>query len=255
VAAQSLTRTRRCRGLALVTVLWILALLALLATNMLTISRNDTRMAMRGAQLTAATTAADSAIRLALLQIHTPPYAHLPAGFASQWQLRLFGCAIEVRVEREAGRLDVNANAERLLAAVLTAGGVDLAGARSRARRITERRIAQGPYESVAEVRELLGPEATRIEDAFTVSSTRSPTIVREHAHPLVSAALDTLSGAQPAPQRSIEPVLQPALGQAFRVRACATQLQTVTCRTAIARLTGRRQPFLIHAWYTSSAW
>jgi type II secretory pathway component PulK len=244
-------RADQNRGLALITVLWLISLLTILATAMLAITRSHGRMAARAAQGLAAETIADSAIRITLLRINAPLREERTFNFSANWRLTLFDQPIEVKVEREAGRVDLNAAAEPLLAAVFSAGGIELERSRAFASRVLEWRRNKGAFVSIGELRQVTGLDdlSPEILDAFTVYSTRSPTIAREFAHPLVLEALESLS----AP-----PVSMPGhlllTGQVVRVQACLTREEITRCRTAIARLTGNAsKPFLIYDWFTAS--
>jgi general secretion pathway protein K len=242
-------------------------------------------MAARAAQIITAETAADSAIRLTLLQINAPVEEASQLAFSAHWQLELFDRAVDIRVEREAGRVDLNATDTSLLSAVFIAGGIDTGQAHSFASRIVDWRdidnqpgpggaelgdykrakIAygprNGPFESIGELRQVLGLAdlSPQILDAFTMYSTRSPTIALEFAHPIVKAAL-TLSSQrapelpEPLPMRPNTRALSTQLltGQVVRIHACLQNGATTTCRAAIVRLTGNGQrPFLTYAWYT----
>jgi len=270
---------RHQRGLALIAVLWMVNLLTLLATAMLAVARTNARMSSRSAQLIAASATADSAIRLALLRMYAPPDAGVKLEFSTQWQLELFNREIDVRVEREAGRVDLNATEAPLLTAVFIAGGIDKTMARSFAARIIDWRDADdqpivsgaereeyalahvdyrprnGPFESVEELRQVLGLAEVNAEilDAFTVYSTRSPTIAYEFAHPLVRRALKLLSASSDGTQSQIPG--QTLIGQALRVHACTGQNRVTVCRAAIVRwINNRQKPFLTHAWYTEQS-
>jgi general secretion pathway protein K len=264
------------RGLALIAVLWMLTLLTLLATAMLAVARSNARLSSRNAQFISSAATADSAIRLAMLRTFAPQSADAHFGFSTQWRLELFNQQVDVRVEREAGRADLNATNAPLLAAVFVAGGVDPHEAQSFAARIIDWRDADdepgaggaerqdyaldqpgyaprnGPFESVEELRQVLGLAelSPEILDAFTVYSTRSPTIAYEFAHPLVRRALDLLStSAAETPQHIGTSDLN---GQAIRIHACTGQNKVTLCRAAIIRwMSQRNRPFRTHAWYT----
>lgn len=270
----------KTRGLALITVLWLISLLTVLATAVLAITRNHGRIAARAAQIIAAETLADSAIRLTLLQINAPLNDERPFAFSARWPLRLFDQTVNIRVEREAGRVDLNATDASLLAAVFTAGGINPERSRSFASRIIDWRDADdqpgpggaeiedyqranlsygprnSPFESVGELRQVLGLADLSAEllDAFTVYSTRSPTIVLEFAQPLVHGALTRLSNGS-VDTNSATPGPQLLMGQVARIHACTEKDAITLCRVAVARLTGSRlKPFLMYAWYTERA-
>jgi len=190
-------------------------------------------------------------------------------GFSTRQQIELFDRTIDVRVEHEAGRVDLNATEAPLLATVFVAGGLDAEVAATFASRIIDWRDADdersaggaersdyaiakigygprnGPFESVGELQQVLGLSelSSSILDAFTVYSTRSPTISREYAHPLIREAVNSSS---PTPQSLI--------GQAVRVHACTRSYDLMVCRAAVVRLMHGSPAFLIHAWYTEES-
>jgi type II secretory pathway component PulK len=241
--------TPRTRGLALITVLWLISLLTLLATAVLAITRNHGRISSRTAQIAAAEIVADSAIRFTLLQINAPLNDGQPLEFSANWPLKLFDQTVNVEIEREAGRVDLNSTDASLLAAVFMAGGIDAGQSASFASRIIDWRHT-APFETVGELRQVPGLADLKAEvlDAFTVYSTRSPTIVLEFAHPLVRVALNRLTN----PPVSATTGPQLLIGQVARIRTCASKDVVKRCRVAIARVTGNRQkPFMIYSWYT----
>jgi type II secretory pathway component PulK len=123
-----------------------------------------------------------------------------------------------------------------------------------------------GPFEAVGELRQVLGLAdlGADVLDAFTVYSTRSPTISVSWAQPLVRRALTLPSLSSEVQSQQVErsgmrvdadaPEIQLMIGQAVRVHACVQQDAIALCRVAIARLTGHRtKPFQIYAWYTEA--
>ena len=268
--------SRKMQGLALITVLWLISLLTLLATAMLAISRNHGRMSVRAAQRIEAESIADSAIRLTLLRINAPLREGQSIGFSAGWRMVVFDKPVDIRLEREAGRVDLNATGAPLLTTVLIAGGLQPQQAHALASRIIDWRDADdelqaggaeaaeynrenlsyaprnAPFQSIGELRHVLGAAdlSPKILDAFTVYSTRSPTIARDFAHPLVATAMSSLADESGA-------VLGPQLlaGQVVRIHACVEQGAITLCRSVIARMTAHGQrPFLIYDWHSDIA-
>jgi len=264
---------RRSRGLALIAVLWMVSLLTVLATSMLSITRANAKMSSRSAQFVAAKVVADSAIRLILAR----GSGLAIDAFSTRRQLEVFDQAVDVRIEREAGRIDLNAAEASLLSAAFVAGGIDGATADTFASRIIDWRDADvepvaggaeapdyahakldygprnGPFESVGELQQLLGLSELNpsILDAFTVYSTRSPTISRENAHPLVQTALDLQVSGPAHNDTSTASSVQQLIGQAVRIHACTEVSDMTLCRVAIVRIMNGVPAFLTHAWYT----
>jgi hypothetical protein len=199
---------------------------------------------------------ADSAIRIVLLKLIAP------TPDAQRWPektprtLEVAGGEVEVMLEREAERLDLNTADDEQLFEVLVTGGWRNDTARAMVARIADWKDADdstrpegaerleyrrwgrryeprnGPFESVQELRQLIGGEAfdERQLDAFTVyTHTREP----------VTTTLVSTSGEEPS-----------LLGDVVRVRACARQQSFERCRVAIVRLTGSvKRPLQVFAW------
>ena len=268
-------RLGRNHGLALIAVLWAVSLLTVLATATLAIARSNTRMSMRSAQMITASTTLDSAIRLTAWRIQTGLDAGPQMTFSVTRVLPLFGQRVSVRVEREAGRMDLNAAEPVLLAALFIAAGNDARDARLWATHIADWRGADrdasadptklheysrahlpaprhGPFESVGELREVLGLTAVSDAalDALTVYSTRSPTIVRACAHPLVQQALTAVEG--PSSEATLTHAPTHLGDQALRIHACTASGPLSVCRAAIIRLPSEPgRHWRVHAWYT----
>lgn len=269
------------RGVALIAVLWLLALLTLLATSAVALSTSHRRAVQRLTQSVELDARADSAIRVTLLRIMAPstPNERVPAGVLQRVDVP--GGAVDVTVERDLGLIDINTASPSLIFAVFAASGVAEEQAHSLADRIedwkdtddtTRERGAErreyaaaglrytprnGPFESVQEVRQVLG--AADIDEsligAFTVYS---------HADaPLEIAAPETVKRALAvADERQLDghrwkadatpasgeaPTL---IGEVLRVRACVSARTFERCRLAIVRLTGSTStPMQVFAW------
>ncbi len=96
------------RGIALVAVLWILALLATLVLGFVVEARTDLRIVHNDSEAAEARAIADAGITLAILGVFDPTPGSQWRGDGSVHDLRYAGCAIRARVEDEDGKLDVN---------------------------------------------------------------------------------------------------------------------------------------------------
>jgi general secretion pathway protein K len=244
------------RGIALIAVLCMLSLLTVLAVGALEATRRHGQLAHRSFEVVQASELADSAIRVALLEITAPPLGASARPISKPMTVRVFGDLIDVRMEPEARRVDLNAADETVLAATLSGQGMDESDARVLAARIVDwrdvddetrvhgaertdyRRVGRnsgprnGPFETVSELRQVLGAERVtdQMLNAFTVYS---------HAKVANTAA----------PASSEPGVLA---GETVRLSACATSSQTRVCRIVVVRLTGNRaQPLLVYSWTT----
>lgn len=242
------------RGIALVGVLCIMSLLTVLAVGALEATRRHGQLAHRSFEAAQASELADSAIRVAVLELTAPAPQTAAAPLPTTLIVRVFDQQLVVQVEREARRVDLNATDETALATVLASKGMDEIHAKAIAARIvdwrdsddetgangaerTEYRRAgrscgprNGAFETVSELRQVLGTETLTDEmfEAFTVYSH-----MRE---------------AQPQGF----PESGALAGEAARLIACAKVEHTKVCRVAVLRLTGSRvQPALVYSWST----
>jgi general secretion pathway protein K len=271
------------QGVALVAVLLLVAGLIAIATAVVVLSASQRRTAQRAYEADARREVLDGAIRVALAEISfgrpTGPFWH-------PRQPRIVSVAgqrVEVTLEREAGRIDLNAAEDKYLVAGLVAAGLDEAAARRGAARIRDwtdaddvpgkdgaereeyaqaramREPRNGPLESTEEIRQVLGLESLDDEalDAFTVySQLQSPAAFE--ATPAVRRALTWLANAAgeggipaalDAPPVDVNQPVSYA-GSVVRLRACLERDLEGPCRTTVQRVTGSsRQPSLVLTW------
>jgi general secretion pathway protein K len=274
------------RGIALIAVLWLVALLTLLATAAATISVSHRRATQRLADAASLDALADSGIRLTALRIIAPPLDGAKVG-AGDISLQLFGSPVNVKVERERGRIDINAAEDHLLFALFAANGMNEQAAHTAVARIADwkdtdneprtggaerdaysqaaRRYVprNAPFESVEELRQVLGLESmsTGILDSLTVY-THAQTPLTDAAREPVMRALRFADKRQLGEHRWLpveegnpgsgpNPVAdQNLVGEVVRISACARNQKFERCRSTVMHLTGStRTPFLIFAW------
>ncbi len=278
----------RCRGLALIAVLWIVALLTVLATAAVTLSLTHRRTSETYLESVQADNDADSAIRLALLTLLAPPGRGGTWPLGQPQPLTVLATPVEVMIEREAGRIDLNTADPELLFALFAANGWPEPQARSMVARITDWKDADddvspggaevheyraaglsygphnAPFESVEELHQVLGSERIQAEllDSLTVF-THSPGSSDSVATPAVRRALawadeHQLGGHRwlTSPSSPIASTFGPAdtslSGEVLRARACLKIQHLRRCRAAIVRLTGSLiKPFQIFQWQT----
>lgn len=106
------------RGVILVTVLWVLALLSLIATNLSLGSRSFSRQTFNVEQGTRAGMAADAGISWAIWNLQLPPADGWLADGGVHW-MWLEQTQVGVRLQDESGKLDLNAAPAELLDALL----------------------------------------------------------------------------------------------------------------------------------------
>lgn len=209
------------RGLALVTVLWVLTLLSLIAASFTNSTRTEIKLAFNQAEAARAEALADAGIHIAVLGLLStdPERQWRVDGTVYGWQ---FGEGeIRVNVWDEGGKIDLNVAAEPLLQALFVALGETSQDAAVLADRIVDFRdpndlkqlngaedrdyydaglpygAKDAPFEAVEELRQVFGMTPALFEaaaPALTVRARqRSPH--EPTASPLVKAAL---SGAGP---------------------------------------------------------
>ena len=277
-------RCSRQRGVALVAVLLLVAGLIAIATAVVTLSASQRRAAQRAYEADARREILDSAVRVALAEIS---FGKVEGPFWHPRQPRIVsvgGKRIEVTLEREAGRIDLNTADEKYLVAALVISGMTESQARTGASRIRDWIDADekpglkegaeraeylngglkyeprnAPMESVDEVRQVMGLRGLSDEglDAFTVysqqlepASAEAPQAARDSLAWLAGVAV--LGGVNALPNPAL-PNANEAVsyaGSVVRLRACVEGEGDAPCRTIVVRVTGNtRQPFQVLLW------
>jgi general secretion pathway protein K len=122
------------QGIALIGVLWVLALLTISATVLSTTLREDLRLSANLVATAQARRAAEGGVELALSRLIAGPSK------ARELEVQVGMAAVRVTVVDEAGRLDLNEAPESMLAAYFRVLGLDEAQAAHVAHGILERR-------------------------------------------------------------------------------------------------------------------
>src|SRR5687767_6057038 len=113
------------RGVALISVLLLVAGLIAVATAVVTLSASQRRAAQRAEEADARKAVLDAALRIALAEIAFPRIDG-PYWYPRQPRvLTVAGQKVEVTLEREVGRIDLNTADEKFLVAALVISGVD----------------------------------------------------------------------------------------------------------------------------------
>lgn len=188
-------RQPRARGLALLTVLWALAILALLAAAVLGRSTGDLRLARHLEGRAQAALAADAAVRLEIARLLADGGTAWPPDGA--WRpARLGGAVARARSVDEAGLVDVNFAAPQLLAALAGVAGAPPAEADAFAAAVVGlRRGPEGDLATPDEISRAPGVDAVllrRLAPFLTTwTAARAPNALT--APPEVRAALALL--------------------------------------------------------------
>ncbi|MEJ1962981.1 MAG: hypothetical protein WDO56_16090 [Gammaproteobacteria bacterium] len=272
--------------------LWLVSLLTLLATATAVVSVSHRRAAQRLAERVTLEASADGAIRIAMLRIIAPAAAAQPVTAGMTLELEMPGGPAQVAIQRERGRLDLNSADEQLIFALFVANGWEAQRAHAMAARIADWTDADddrreggaeasdytaagrpygprnGPFESVEELRQLLGSEdiAPDLFDALTVythervpSLRTSESVVRAlryaEANHLGDRSWLPEGGVSAQGGAVIQDTARAFEGEVLRVRACAGREDAKRCRLAIVRVTGSNQhPLQIYDWRTTPA-
>lgn len=271
-------------GVALIAVLLLVAGLIAIATAVVTLSASQRRAAQRAFEADARREVLDSGLRVALAEIS---FGKVQGPFWHQRQPRIVsvgGKRVEVTLEREAGRIDLNTADEKYLVAALVTSGLTESEARTGASRIRdwidadekpgandgaerEQYLEEGlkyeprnaPMENIEEVRQVLGLRGLSDEsiDAFTVysqqlepASSAAPQVVRDSLDWLAGVAGQGGVDAMGASTLSNSNEAVSYAGSVVRLRACVEGDGEAPCRTVVVRVTGStRQPFQFLFW------
>lgn len=278
-------RHNRSGGIALVAVLLLVAGLIAIATAIVTLSVSQRRAAQRAYESDARRELLDGAIRVALAEMANAkpngPFWHP----REPRQVSIGGKHVEVNLERESGRIDLNTADPKYLVAALVVMGRSETDARAAAARIRdwidaddvksaeggaereEYRAAKlgyeprnGPFESVEELRQVMGLQDLTDQqlDSFTVYSQQlepygaeAPTAVRDAIAWLSkSAGQGGANAVLPPPPPSSGGDAVSYAGSVLRLRACLVEDEEAPCRVTVQRLTGSlRKPFQVYLW------
>jgi general secretion pathway protein K len=238
-------------------VLWIIALLTIIAIAMTAAQRTETALAgnqLDGARFRAE---AEAAIAYAALELMAPPVVDLqeevdpwaPTGEPRTWMFA--GDTLEIRILNEASLIDLNHASRELLIGLLSAAGVPESDQESLVDAILDWRdtddlhlangaedadyeaaglsygAKDGPFDSVEELRDVLGIGADLyriLAPVLTVDGARS--VLQDLAPPLVLAALSgtTVEEVQARQLDPADPLAQPQAvvnrgGPLYRIR------------------------------------
>jgi type II secretory pathway component PulK len=229
------------RGLALVAVLWLVALLTVLATASVTISVGRARVVGGATKDEQARLVADAAIRLTLAELASPQSTR-SASDATR-DMDVFGQSVRVDVRFEDERLNVN-----------TADRGELF-------RFFEREAPADALAIVARLEDWRDNDAQRLGAEWVEPRVSEPAYPQRHG-PFESAQevrqslprvdgdsrwIDAITVYTLSQQSTVSLTRQIAVGDIVRVQACAVSRE---CQSAVVRLTGnRRDPVQVLSW------
>jgi len=221
------------RGYALILVLWSLTLLSLIAAMLISQNRIASRLeANSWRQLQAEVTADAATVRGILILFD--PQTHKAGGlYGAAMPFQFEGADVEIAIQDEFGKIDLNAASGDLLRALLVAADYSPADADVTASRIVEWRNANGrrpkdvieqeyrqagltyaprglPFQSKDELKlvlgvteggfEKLGPAITVYSQSGAIDPSKAPEIVLRAAPSLSIAAINNILAARLAP-------------------------------------------------------
>jgi general secretion pathway protein K len=265
--------------MALVSVLWGVALLSVIATSLLAAGNASYRLARNAVELSQSEAVADAGINRAILALLDPrPDKRWRVDGTSQ-SFAFSGIPIRLAIQDELGRIDLNYADGSLLAALFRSVGLGALSANSLVDKILDWRDPNpshrlngakqndyresgylyqprsGPFQSVDELKLVMGvnPELfKRVEPALTVYSGHQffdPQVAPREVLIVLPAMNTETVGALVAARSGMQPdagsttgVLAPptaAPGRAFMVRAEVQKPDVVRVREAVVRLTG----------------
>ena len=211
-----MSRYRHSRGIALITVLWVLVLLSLIAAGFSRTTRTDVGLARNRVENAKAEALAEAGVNLAVLKLLSGVPAERWRADGSVYGWRFGGGEILIEVRDEGGKIDLNAAPPELLAALFAAAGLTpdeataLADAVADYRDTDDFRRTSGaedddyesaelgygakdaPFELIEELQQVIGMPGdlySEVAEAITVY-TRRPRPQEALAPPLVVAAL-----------------------------------------------------------------
>ena len=274
-------RFRRMRGVALVVVLWVIALLGVMATSFALSMRTESTLAHQSVQSAQSRALAEAGLYRAVMELMLPPRLQKWRVNGAIYEFSLGGGQVRVAIQAEEGRIDLNFADRNLLADLMRSVGVEEDKRDALADAILDWRdgnnlrslhgaedddykaaglsygAKDGPFNCVEELQQVLGMTPAlykRLEPALTVHS-HEQAPQAQVAPPEVLRAIRGVApgkgpggGAIPGTQGP----LSPRAGVTYTVQAAAKVSGAVVSQlTATLRLTPQRRerPFSVLSW------
>jgi len=250
------------RGAALLLVVWVVALLSLLAATALALTVNAAKIARSMQARLALESAADAAISRTLLGLADPdPTRHPPIN--GTWSaIQSFGFSVDVKIVDDGGKLDVNTAPQDWLVGLFVATGAASNEADHWVRRLRGESGDQirPTLRRLDDVASIAGipPTAFQCVRPYITVYTQFPNVDWRQAAPVLRKAIIALQVGDAAvimPPAGAAATLESYAGRVFEVVATARDSQNALSfsRTVIARITGDSElPFLIEDWQES---
>ncbi|MGV8995829.1 MAG: general secretion pathway protein GspK [Parvibaculaceae bacterium] len=136
------------RGLALVSVLWALSILSLLAVIVVTTSSLSYRIERNSWEHVVEKTIADAALHRAVLSLLDARSSEHPRIDGSSRSIEIQGRQVTISIQDELGKIDINASPDFLIDSLLESSGVESADASAMTKRIICWRLYGGAQRS-----------------------------------------------------------------------------------------------------------
>lgn len=142
----------RSQGVALLLVIWLLAMVSLMLGGLLTVVRQEMRLSHWQREHTRAIWVAEGGMALAVRAMKTPDASRRWIADGRLQALELDGVRIQVQVRSERGKLDLNMASSGDLARVVMGSGGTQDQARALAAQLTQRRTSGDPIRALEEL-------------------------------------------------------------------------------------------------------
>jgi len=269
------TPRRAQKGVALLIVVWVVGLLALLATTLAGSTRSDLRLVRNLAGAAEARALAEAGVSLAIRAMLLPAAADPWRADGTPYRVDFEGGTIVVRIWDEAGKIDVNSVSPALLDGLFAAFGVEPAARAELVDAVLDWRDADdrprpagaeaddyrragldhgprnGPFAAIEEVRLVAGMTAAvyaRIAPYITVTTRRNLINPMTAARPVLlalpgvdAATVDAVIARRAAGGVDANPAVYALLAPAERFLSSTIQMSAFTVETTATTATGAR--------------
>jgi general secretion pathway protein K len=140
-------RLQSSRGIALISVLWICGLLAVMAASFVSSTRTEARLALNQLENAKAEALADGGVSEAVMRLLDPDPKTTWRADGTSHLFALGDGEVQIAIEDEDGKIDLNAASLELLAGLFRALGLDQGAAQTMADRIGDFRDADSEPE------------------------------------------------------------------------------------------------------------
>ena len=192
--------------MALIAVLWITALLGLLAAAVGSAGRTHAGLSFEAVEIAKARAAADAGVHRALYDLLTGDAERpWPPGGSLAYRVALDDAHVDLRIGDEDGKIDLNAASPALLAGLLRQAGLDEAKAERLAGRIEHHRSgrqAHRRFREAEDLREMAGlsePLFQRLRPDLTVFSGADGVDPARASRAVLDAAIHAAGGSEVA--------------------------------------------------------